>query len=77
MSYENTLNNGETKADMIIIDVQKPMSSRKVAIDVYNAFVKNKTIQEIWLFKGSRRIVVKGNGHYQRISWKTCKKSGH
>ena len=41
---------------MIIIDVQKTMRSREVAIDMYNAFVKNKTIQEIWLFKGSRRI---------------------
>ena len=44
---------------MIIIDVQKTMRSREVAIDMYNAFVKNKTIQEIWLFKGSRRIIVK------------------
>ena len=59
VGLENALNNGSTQADMIIIDVQKTMRSREVAIDMYNAFIENKTIQEIWLFKGSRRIIVK------------------
>ena len=56
---ENALNNGATQADTIIVDVQIPMRAKEVAIKVYSAFIKHKTIKEIWLFKGSRRIIIK------------------
>ena len=56
---ENAIANGEHQSGRILIDVQIQMRPSDIAKKVQDAFIGYKTLKEVWLYKGSRRFVVR------------------
>jgi hypothetical protein len=56
---ENAIANGEHQSGRIVIDVQIQMRPSDIAKKVQDAFIGYKTLKEVWLYKGSRRFVVR------------------
>ncbi len=56
----NAMDNGSQQSKYIIIDVQDTnTATQKIIEQIQTGFLHNKSVLEIWLYKGSRRIVVK------------------
>lgn len=55
----NSIDNGQNQSPKIAIDVQIGMRANDVAESLRSAFQKHKYLQEVWLYKGGRRIMVR------------------
>ncbi len=55
----NAINNGSCQSSHIIIDVQMNIPAQTASGQLRTAFQHNKSVMEVWIYKGSRRIIVK------------------
>lgn len=54
----NAINNGSHQAKCLIIDVQMNLPAQVAGNQIQMGFLHNESVREVWLYKGSRRIVV-------------------
>ena len=55
---ENAIYNGSNQSICIIIDVQGNVNVKELSTQIKNGFNTNTNLQEVWLYKGGRRIVL-------------------
>lgn len=55
---ENAIYNGANQSICIIIDVQGNINVKELSTQIKNGFNTNTNLQEVWLYKGGRRIVL-------------------
>ena len=54
----NAINNGSTQSQRIIIDIQSEIPISSVISQIKDGFNSNRLLQEIWIYKGGRKIVI-------------------
>lgn len=55
----NAIHNGSHQSKCIIIDVQMNATAQSASGQLQIGFQHNKSVMEVWLYKGSRRIIIK------------------
>ena len=55
----NAMDNGSQQSKYIIIDVQGYMSAQEAYRQLRTGFQHNKSVIEVWLYKGGRKLIVK------------------
>lgn len=58
LGIQNAINNGSTQAKKIVIDVQFDISALTASNQIRSGFNNNKSVDEVWLYKRGKRIVV-------------------
>lgn len=54
----NAINNGSAQSQYIAIDVQNNIQINDIITQIKDGFNANKSLRELWMYKGGRRIVV-------------------
>ena len=54
----NAINNGSHQVKCLIIDVQMNLPAQVASNQILMGFRHNESVREVWLYKGSRKIVV-------------------
>ncbi|MGM9818005.1 MAG: hypothetical protein ACI30B_03365 [Paludibacteraceae bacterium] len=58
LGIQNAINNGSSQAKKIVIDVQFDISALNASNQIRSGFNNNKSVDEVWVYKRGRRIVV-------------------
>lgn len=58
LGIQNAINNGSAQAKKIVIDVQFDISALNASNQIRSGFNNNKSVDEVWVYKRGRRIVV-------------------